>query len=93
MKMLKWSMPRINTELKMKSRGFSLWRKMEAERGRITLQTIADETGLNISTVRKFVADPDTEVGGAAIVGAVVLARYFGTTLDELLYVAGETSE
>lgn len=77
----------------IRTRGFSLWKQYEAVNGRLKLEKIAEDTGLGLSTVRKFVAEPDADVTGAAILGAWMIARYFGTTLDGLLYVAGETSE
>jgi hypothetical protein len=77
----------------IRSRGFSLWKQYEAINGRVKLEKVAEDTGLGLSTVRKFVSEPDADVTGAAILGAWMIARYFGTTLDGLLYVVEEASE
>lgn len=87
-------MPKMNAQsVIVKSRGFTIWKQYEATHGRIGMEKIAEETGLGKSTVQKFIAKPDTEVNQAALLGAVVLARYFGAKLDELIYDEGGSEE
>jgi hypothetical protein len=69
----------------VRSHGFALWKKMESERGRVTLNVIAEETGLNLSTVRKFLAEPNSEIKGGLILSACVLAQYFRVPVGEMV--------
>jgi adenine/guanine phosphoribosyltransferase-like PRPP-binding protein len=77
-------MPKMNeTELRVISRGYSIWKSRESETKKdITIDDIVEGTGASIGTVRKFVAVADADVSGAAIVGAVKIANFFGVPLS-----------
>ncbi|MGO8670708.1 MAG: hypothetical protein ACLQVD_05000 [Capsulimonadaceae bacterium] len=66
----------------IRSRGFFLWKKLEATRGRLTLEALIAEIGLSPLTVRRYVVKPNADVSTAAIWAAVVVADYFGVPLD-----------
>ena len=87
-------MPRMNKDIpRVYSRGFALWKQAEATRGRIFIDEIVKETGVNHLTVRKFVAKPNTDVSGAAMAPAKAIAKFLGATLDGhngLTYMEGE---
>jgi hypothetical protein len=80
-------MPKLGQQpVKLRSRGFRLWKRYESDFRRITIPEIATETGLKLSTVRSLVAESesDKDIYTNAVGPAYILARFFGATLSEM---------
>ena len=84
-------MPRMNKDIpRVHSRGFALWKQLEARRGRTFLEAFVEATGVNLLTIRKFVAKPDADVSGCTLGTAKAVAKFLGSTLDGMF---GDPSE
>ena len=76
--------------VRLKSRGYNLWKEYESKFGPITLDEIAKKTGLTLVTVRTFVAKSsrDKDIYAKGVGPAYVLATFFGATLNDTVSVS-----
>jgi transcriptional regulator with XRE-family HTH domain len=82
------------TGLRVTSRGYDLRSDRDKKTGeRVSLDRVAEETGLSKMTVRRFVADKNADVSGSPLLAAAVIAEYFGVGLGDLLTVKKEEDE
>ncbi len=73
-------------KLYLRSRGFEHRKGMEQRLNLDkTITDIADDTGLSVTTVRKWVSEPDMNVKQAEVGAAFILASYFGVTLNDMV--------
>ena len=76
------------SSLRVMSRGYDIRSDHDKQTGkRISIDKIAEETGLSKMTVRRFVSDKDADISGSPLVAAAIVAGFFGVELGELLKV------
>lgn len=80
--------------IRVGSRGFDLLKQLEVQkRKNISLESVAEDTDLGLSTVRKYLGPMEKDLYGAAIGPAIILAGYLNVPLygeNGLLYVLNE---
>lgn len=71
----------------MRSNGFDLVRQMEMQQGKtISIDGIAERSGLARATVRKFFDHKGADVSGVSLQSAQHIADLIGVPLSELIY-------
>lgn len=83
-----------NTGMRVISKGYEIRSDRDKETGkRVSIDRIAEDTGLSKMTVRRFVSDKDADVSGSPLLAAAMIAGYFGVEMGALLTVETEDIE
>lgn len=81
------------TGLRVISRGYDLrMDKQKQDREKVSIDRIAEDTGLAKMTVRRFVAEADADISGSPLLAAAVIAEYFNVPLGDLVTVEKEAA-
>lgn len=79
------------TAIRTHSHGWSVWKRWESDnKERKSLEVVAEETGLGLSTVRKVLAEPDADVSNVITNANQILAAYFGVPIESFVYTVGK---
>lgn len=78
--------------LRVKSKGFEILLQKQAEgKQRITIEELVERTPLARATVRRVLAEKDSDISGVSIQVIAECARLLGVGICDLIYVEERT--